>query len=118
VLVAVYYQYRGVQEMRSNRQMLAQWAQSLGRQERVVTDVWWLPACLAPFYAENEVYCISSPSDLGAWIDGVVAQGVAVFAVATTGAPMPPAALGGRPWTGTGCETVAGLYVCRFVPGE
>lgn len=118
VLVAALYQYRGVQEMRSNREMLERWAASLGRQERVVTDVWWLPACLAPFYASHEVYCLSGPRDLATWIDRVARQGIASFAVATTDAPMNASALmGERPWTGTGCETVAGLHVCRFAPG-
>jgi hypothetical protein len=118
VLVAVYYQYRGVQEMRSNREMLERWAESLGRHERVVTDIWWLPACLAPFYAVHEVYCIGGPGDLPAWIDRVAGQRGTAFAVATTEAPVASAALGGRPWMATGCETLVGLYVCRFVSGE
>jgi len=116
VLVAAYYQYRGVQEMRSNREMLQQWAESLGRHERVLTDVWWLPASLAPFYASHEVYCLRSQRDLSTWLDRVAGQRVGSFAVATTDATIPAAVLvGGRPWTASGCETVAGLHVCRFV---
>ncbi len=115
VVVAAYYQYLGVQEMRANKEKLVQWEAVLGRQERVVTDVWWLPACLAPFYASHELYCIDAPGDLATWIERAHRHRIAAFAVATTGATtVSGVRLDGRAWNAVGCETVAGLQVCRF----
>jgi hypothetical protein len=115
VLVAAYYQYRGVREIRLNREMLVQWEEVLGRQERVVTDVWWLPACLAPFYVSHQLYCIDRPADFTGWLERAGMHNVASFAVATTEATIVPALpIDGGAWNAGPCEAVAGLHVCSF----
>ena len=113
VVVAVYYQYRGIQEMRANKDSLIQWEAALRRHEHVVTDVWWLPASLAPFYATHGIYCVGEWGDLPTWIERAAARGVASFAVATTDwVVIPPNLPSPRRLVPQGCETVAGLEVC------
>ena len=113
VVIAAYYQHRGIQEMRANKAMLLQWEAALRRHEHVLTDVWWLPASLAPFYATHEIYCVGELGDLPTWIARAASRGVASFAIATTDwVVIPPNVPSPRRIVPQGCETVAGLQVC------
>jgi len=45
-------------EVWRKREVLVQWREELRRQEPVVTDVWWLPAVLAPYWVEHPVFVV------------------------------------------------------------
>jgi hypothetical protein len=58
---------RGVAEARRTRGALAEWQQAMEGGGPVVTDIWWLPAALADFYAREEVYVVRSKREARAW---------------------------------------------------
>lgn len=79
VILAVQYQLRGVEMLYNSRQLMSRWARALPEHEPVVTDSWWLGACLAPFFTTHEMYCVSEPAQLSAWLPAATAHGIAAF---------------------------------------
>ena len=49
----------------------------------VVTDVWWLPASMAPFFSAHPMYCVLRPDELVAWYPSALAHGVDGFVFAS-----------------------------------
>lgn len=84
VIVSFVYQFRGLREMRANKQVLVAWEAALRGEDRVVTDVWWLPAVLAPLSTTQEMYCIDEPGALPAWLARAGARGIRSFTFSTT----------------------------------
>src|SRR6185295_112302 len=75
--------------------VLLEWRAALDQQVPVVTDVWWLPAVLAPLWIEKQVYVLPRASStarmaaLESWGAVAAGQGVTSFTYATTG-PLEP----------------------------
>jgi hypothetical protein len=70
---------RGVHEAGRIRGALAAWQAALERGVPVVTDLWWLPAGLADFYAREEVYVVRSRREVAEWSGLARAGGVERF---------------------------------------
>jgi hypothetical protein len=120
MLVSLQYQYRGVRMLASKRQVLKAWEQALGEQDRVVTDVWWLPAVLGPFFTSHEMYCIREPAELSAWLAIAGSRGVTAFTLASA-VPLQNNHFGLIPLTSISPEhrEVQGLHLYRFnVPAQ
>ena len=83
MIVSFYYEVLGVQELRAKREVLVQWREEIRRQEPVVTDIWWLPAVIAPYWLSSEMYEVDGPGDLRAWLELASKGGVAEFSHAS-----------------------------------
>jgi hypothetical protein len=83
VIASCVYELRGLREMRTNRLLLAAWDNALRTQDRVVTDVWWLPAALAPLSTTKEMYCVDDASRFPEWMARAKAHGARSFAFST-----------------------------------
>ena len=94
VVVALAYQVRGVRSLYANKQALRSWQAALAAESRTVTDVWWLPALLAPFFTTHEMYCVCTPAAASAWMDAALQNGIREFTF-TTVTPIPPGAVSG-----------------------
>jgi hypothetical protein len=49
----------------------------------VVTDVWWLPAAMAPLFIDHELQCIRHARDLGEWFTVAAQHGLDSVTIAT-----------------------------------
>lgn len=74
-------QLRGVWMLRQSRQTIAVWSNYLQMQSKdpVVTDAWWLPASLAPFFTTHEMYLVLNADDFSEWLLEVGADNVTEF---------------------------------------
>lgn len=84
VIASCVYELRGVREMRANKLVLVAWEGALRRQDRVVTNVWWLPAVLAPLSTTQEMYCVDDAAAVPAWLARARAYGAQSFSFCTT----------------------------------
>ena len=78
------YELRALREMRSNKQVLVAWEAALGSGDRIVTDIWWLPAVLAPLSTTHEVYCVDEMTAFPEWLARARAHGARSFVFCTT----------------------------------
>jgi hypothetical protein len=83
VFVAALYEFRGLKMLYEKRQSLVAWERALQGDSPVVTDIWWLPAGLAPFFATHEMFCVRTPDELSDWVSVAAAQGVSAFTFAS-----------------------------------
>src|SRR5262249_51729813 len=58
---------RGVWMLRESRRLAATWEAALRGGPPVMTDVWWLPAAMAPLFISHEVQCVRQAGDLEDW---------------------------------------------------
>jgi hypothetical protein len=58
------------------RRLVATWQAALRGGPPVVTDVWWLPAAMAPLFISHELQCVRQADDLGEWVDVAAQHGV------------------------------------------
>jgi hypothetical protein len=66
----VEFQIRGIQEVHLTKQHLSQVAAVLTHtSEPVVTEVWWLPAAVAPRFVTQEIYTLRTPNQLDTWLE-------------------------------------------------
>lgn len=83
ILLGLNFQIRGVQMLIRSHRLVAEWQAALPAGEPVVTDVWWLPAVMAPFFLHSPMLCAGEPKALAAWIPGAAAKGVDAFTLAS-----------------------------------
>jgi hypothetical protein len=114
MLVSLYYEFLGVRELYRKRVVLTQWREEMCRQEPVVTDVWWLPAVLAPYWSEHELYLASRGEELEAWVDLASRSGVGRFTFASTQEIDAARLTGSGPALLQDQVTVRDLNVARF----
>jgi hypothetical protein len=113
-LVGVLYQLRGVQMVYFTRQQITRWESALPAQGPIVTDLWWLPAWVAPFFTAHEMYCVRGPGGVADWVVAARARGVDTFTYASF-TPIDPGPLPAGPGLGAEAYHFAeGLHVTRF----
>lgn len=89
MVVSVYYQSLGILELQRKREVLVQWKEQI-QPEPTVTDVWWLPAVLAPYWVEHPIFFVGRTTAaetvlrLEDWSQQATAHGVRDFGYATT----------------------------------
>jgi hypothetical protein len=115
MLLGVLLEARGVWLLYESRQLAASWEVALRGPLPVVTDAWWLPADLAPFFTTHPMMCVKKPSALGSWLDGAQAHGVEGFTYASFH-PVETDQLEPRNVvvTAEAQDVVSGLYIRRF----
>ncbi len=70
IFVAIQYQVRGIQEIQKTKNVLSTYAYLVQQSDGpIVTDIWWLPAALAPRFVEQEMYMLARPEALPQWLD-------------------------------------------------
>lgn len=84
MLVSVHYEFIGVRELARKREVLVEWRDHIRLQEPVVTDLWWLPAVLAPYAVEHPIYVVKYEDGLAPWLIAASGAGVDDFTFATT----------------------------------
>jgi hypothetical protein len=77
MLAGVQFQVRGAWMLYNDKQNIATWQTVLETAPTtpVVTDVWWLPAVLATYFSDHEMYFIH-PQNASAWFTQASAQSV------------------------------------------
>jgi hypothetical protein len=83
MLCGVQMQARGLWVLYSARELVATWQAALRNDLPVVTDVWWLPASMAPFFATHPMHCVADRADLETWLASAHARGVDEFTLAS-----------------------------------
>ncbi len=83
--VGAIYQYRGVTQMRDDRQAMAKWSDVVEQNEYVVTDLWWLPSVVAPVYLRQPIFFTPRRRAVADWVDLATPHGMSRFAFATIG---------------------------------
>ena len=78
LLCGVLLEARGVWMLVQSRRLVTAWQTALRDGPPVVTDVWWLPAAMAPLFVEHEVHCVRH-GDLGRWFPIAQQRGVQTF---------------------------------------
>jgi hypothetical protein len=70
MVIGIDFQIRGVLMLNRDRQNIAGWQRVLETQATgpVVTNLWWLPASLAYYYSNHEMYLVN-PENANAWLD-------------------------------------------------
>jgi len=69
LIVGGRYEVRGIQELQRTKADLSAYASRLAEAEQpVVTDLYWLPASLAPRFLAQEIYVLAYRADLPAWL--------------------------------------------------
>ena len=111
--VSVLYQVRGLEMLHISRTTRANWQVALQREERVVTDVWWLATALAPYFTAHELYCIPRAQEPQDWTGAAAAHGVTSFTFASLD-PVPADKFGVRV-RAEGERRVEELYLRRFL---
>ena len=69
--IGIGYEVRGVQEIRMTKQDLLPYATALEviAPRPIVTDLIWLPAVLAPYFVEQEIYILAERKALYTWLE-------------------------------------------------
>jgi hypothetical protein len=112
VLLGMNFQVRGVQVLIQSHRLVAEWQAALPTDEPVVTDVWWLPAAMAPFFMQNPMLCATESGILESWLRAAAEQEVDTFTFASLDPIRAPQILAVAP---DGIERrVSGLYLRRF----
>jgi hypothetical protein len=79
----VLLEVRGVWTLVESRRLVTTWEAALRDGPPVVTDVWWLPAAMAPLFVSHEVQCVRGAADLGDWLPLAGRHGVDTFTFAS-----------------------------------
>jgi hypothetical protein len=96
LLIGLQMEVRGVSLLYGSRSLVAAWQQAVRGPLPVVSDIWWLPAAMAPYFADHPMFCVRDRDELATWIDHVQARGEQAFSVATLRDLAPPADAKGR----------------------
>jgi hypothetical protein len=83
ILLGLNFQIRGVQMLLRSHHLVAQWQAALPAGEPVVTDVWWLPAVMAPFFLRSPMLCAVDRGVLAAWVPEAAHMGMDSFTFAS-----------------------------------
>jgi hypothetical protein len=83
LLCGLMLQARGVWTLIESRRLVSSWQAALRTGPPVVTDVWWLPAAMAPLFIDHELQCIRHARDLGEWFNVAAQHGLDTVTVAT-----------------------------------
>ena len=83
MMMSLTYQARGLLALAENRRRIGLWQDALPDDVPVVTDAWWLPAFVAPYFTEHEMYCVSSPKAMSSWLTFAQAHDVTRFVFAS-----------------------------------
>jgi hypothetical protein len=105
---------RGVWTLVQSRRLVATWQAALRDGPPVVTDVWWLPANMAPLFISHEMHCVR-PGELGEWLPLAVRSGVHEFTYANfRGLDTDAIARVGVAVSSEGMREVSGLRLTRI----
>jgi hypothetical protein len=116
MLVAAVVEIRGVQRVYDSRALLARWERAMpATPEPVVTDVWWLPAVLAPYYVSHAMYVVDPTVGLRDFVAPAAERGLRELTFASNQKPTDDrlqVEAGGIRVLST--RFVEGLYVARI----
>jgi hypothetical protein len=110
LLCGVQSELRGLWVLHGSRALVAEWQAAVAQHGPVVSDIWWLPAAMAPYFATEPMFCVRDRAELAEWIDLAAAHGVETFTVATFRDLAPPVATAAD----AGRVAVPGLRVTRY----
>jgi hypothetical protein len=123
MVVAVAFEARGVMMLYQRRTEIVAWNDVLRDAGPIVTDVWWLPAAVAPLFLSRQLYCVGGRQELSAWLAAAplpeeTTITVASFAPFDIEPPAPSAPSAGRPMRRSslfleGSKTAAGMHFAR-----
>lgn len=114
IVLGLNFQFRGVQMLVRSHRLVAEWQAALPAGEPVVTDVWWLPAVMAPFFLRSPMLCAANQSVLAAWLPGAASKGLNAFTFASL-EPIHERRVAALTIAPEGAEErVSGLYLRRF----
>ena len=82
LLCAVLLEARGAWMLVQSRRLVTAWQNTLRDGPPVLTDVWWLPAAMAPLFISHEVQCVRR-GDLREWFPVALQHGVHAFTFAS-----------------------------------
>lgn len=113
--VALQFQVRGLRMLHGSRATVASWREALRGPEPVLTNIWWLPAAVAPLFVEKPMHCVPDRERLSKWLATARAKGVDTYAFAGF-QPIDRAwlAAGGLPAAPVAQREVAGLSIELF----
>lgn len=104
---------RGVWTLVQSRRLVATWQAALRDGPPVLTDVWWLPANMAPLFISHAMHCVR-PSELNQWLALAARQDVHEFTFANfRGLDSAAIAEAGRTVSVDGTRVVSGLRLTR-----
>jgi hypothetical protein len=83
LLCGVLLEVRGVWMLVETRRLVTVWQAALRDGPPVMTDVWWLPAAMAPLFTTHAVHCVRHTEDLVTWFPVALAHGVDTFTFAS-----------------------------------
>jgi hypothetical protein len=113
LLCGVLLEARGVWTLVQSRRLVATWQAALRDGPPVVTDVWWLPANMAPLFIDHEMHCVR-PGDLREWLLLAAQRGVHEFTFASFGGlDVDGIAPAGVAVSSAGTREVSGLRLTR-----
>ena len=95
------------------RLKLAVWEAAMEGQGPIITDIWWLPAAIADFYAQQPAFAVGWRHKVGDWMRVAADHGVSTFTFATM-EPVEPRELGDPPPRVLSQRVVRGLYLTKF----
>lgn len=84
LVCGVLLEARGVWTLLQSRQLVTEWQAALRDGPPVVTDVWWLPAAMAPLFIAHEVHCVRQ-GDLTEFLPAALRHDVNEFTYASFG---------------------------------
>ena len=79
MMIGVQQEVRGSTMLRFNREEFALWDRALRTDGPLVTDLWWLPATVAPLFLTKEMSYVQGPTELAEWVSLAAAQGIRRF---------------------------------------
>jgi hypothetical protein len=109
------YEARGIQRLSDSRSLIARWERALPTTGPVVTDVWWLPAALAPYYLAHPMHFVAPKSGLDEWVGSAADRGLREFTFVTKRTPVPDRLpVDGAAATVLSTRFEEGMYVVRI----
>ena len=115
VMIGFQFEVRGLAAMRADRQKLADWEHALRTEGPIITDVWWLPAALAPLFEKHQMFFVDQRGDVARWVGLATQHNVASFTFASMW-PAKEGEFGGAAirQVPEHSRSVSGLYLTRF----
>ena len=83
LICGVLLQVRGVWTLVETRRLVTTWQSALRDGPPVMTDVWWLPAAMAPLFVSHPVQCVRQDAELETWYPVAWQHGAATFTFAS-----------------------------------